>query len=334
MTQQEAIKKVIDIALAEVGYLEKRSNSNLYDKTANAGSNNYTKYWAEIKPSYQGQPWCACFVTWVLVQAFGIEIATKLLRHYPYVYCPTLGQLHTKNANPKTGDIVIFYRNGTFTHTGIVTGVNGDYFTTVEGNTSGGSTIVANGGAVCEKGYYNSNLPGTKFVTPDWSIVAEATSEPEHFAEEYYNKLMDRGIITDDSWKEYDAFITKALTVAIIDKATGGTWPSDEANSAIHWAQPNVISLCGKKIIEDKDQWIPTLDSYVSKALLLALIDKATGGMKEAYVGRATDHWGRNCLDSLCDKGIITTPEAWCDDFEATVTKGNCMALICKAFNI
>ena len=39
-----AIDKVIKIADAEVGYLEKKSNSNLYDKTANAGSNNYTKY--------------------------------------------------------------------------------------------------------------------------------------------------------------------------------------------------------------------------------------------------------------------------------------------------
>lgn len=80
---------VINIALNEVGYLEKASNSNLYNKTANAGSNNYTKYWADIYPSYQGEPWCACFVTWCLVQAFGKEIATEMLGHYPYVYCPT-----------------------------------------------------------------------------------------------------------------------------------------------------------------------------------------------------------------------------------------------------
>lgn len=79
----------------------------------------------------------------------------------------------TLYANPKRGDIVIFYRNGTFTHTGIVTSVNDDYFTTTEGNTSGGSTIIANGGGVCKKGYYNSNLPGTKFCRPDYSIVTE-----------------------------------------------------------------------------------------------------------------------------------------------------------------
>ena len=57
-----AIDKLIEIANAEVGYLEKSSNSQLDSKTANAGTANYTKYWRDIKPEYQGQPWCACFV--------------------------------------------------------------------------------------------------------------------------------------------------------------------------------------------------------------------------------------------------------------------------------
>lgn len=166
-----AIDKVIEIAENEVGYLEKRSDSQLDDKTANVGSSNYTKYWRDIKPEYQGEPWCACFVTWVFVKAFGVDTAKKLLRHYPYVYCPTMAELFILNANPQKGDIVIFYRNGEFVHTGIVTSVNGDYFTTVEGNTSGGSTIIENGGGVCKKGYYNSSLPGTKFCRPDYSII-------------------------------------------------------------------------------------------------------------------------------------------------------------------
>ena len=173
----KAINAIINIALAEVGYLEKATNANLDDKTANAGSNNYTKYWRDIYPAYQGQPWCACFVTWVFVIAFGKAMAQKLLKHYPYVYCPTMADLFTLNANPKVGDIVIFKHNGVFTHTGIVIKVSGDQFWTVEGNTSGGSTIIANGGAVCKKTYFNSNLPGTKFITPDYSKVQEIKSE-------------------------------------------------------------------------------------------------------------------------------------------------------------
>ena len=182
-----AINKIIEIAKNEVGYLEKRSNSQLDSKTGNAGTNNYTKYWRDIYPSYQGQPWCACFVTWVYVQAFGVDMAKKLLKHYPYVYCPTMANLFTLYANPEPGDIVIFKRNGTFTHTGIVTYVNGDYFETVEGNTSGGSTIVENGGGVFEKSYYNSNLPGTKFCRPDYSLVEEELTMAQY--EELTSKI-------------------------------------------------------------------------------------------------------------------------------------------------
>lgn len=170
-TSMNAIDKLIQIAKNEVGYLEKASNSQLDSKTANAGENNYTKYWRDIKPDYQGEPWCAAFVSWCMMKAFGLDTAKKLLKHWPYVYCPTLGSLFTKNANPKVGDIVIFYRNGTFTHTGLVTAVIGDRFYTIEGNTSGASGIIANGGGVCAKSYLNSQMPGTKFCTPDYSLV-------------------------------------------------------------------------------------------------------------------------------------------------------------------
>ena len=72
------MKKVILIAKNEEGYLEKKSNSQLDSKTANAGSANYTKYWRDIEPSYQGQPWCAAFVSWCFMKAFGLEKAKKI----------------------------------------------------------------------------------------------------------------------------------------------------------------------------------------------------------------------------------------------------------------
>ena len=189
MDKITAINKMLSIALAEEGYLEKASNANLDSKTGNAGSGNYTKYWRDIKPEFQGQPWCAGYVTWVLRQSFGKEKAEKLLRHYPYVYVPTLMNLFTRYANPEKGDIVCFYRGGTFAHTGIVISVNGDYFETIEGNTSGASGIIANGGGVCRKGYYNSRLPGTKFARLDWSNVADvnSTSTPSKESSEEYS---------------------------------------------------------------------------------------------------------------------------------------------------
>jgi hypothetical protein len=59
-------KKVISVALAEVGYVEKNTTKHLDDKTADAGTKNYTKYSRDIAawvPDYynggkQGASWC------------------------------------------------------------------------------------------------------------------------------------------------------------------------------------------------------------------------------------------------------------------------------------
>lgn len=177
LTKEQAINALIAVAKNEIGYLEKATNAQLDSKTANAGYNNYTKYWRDIYPAYQGQPWCACQISWDMMTAFGLETAKKLLRHWPYVYCPTMANLFTLYANPQVGDIVIFKHNGVFTHTGLVIKVQGDKFWTIEGNTSGASGIVANGGGVCQKSYYNSQLPGTKFCRPDYSIVTSIKSD-------------------------------------------------------------------------------------------------------------------------------------------------------------
>ena len=209
VTKTEAINKLIEVAEGEIGYLEKKSNSQLDDKTANAGYGNYTKYWRDVYPAYQGLAYCACFVSWCFMKAFGLDKAKKLLKHWPYVYCPTMANLFKLNANPKVGDIVIFYRNGVFAHTGIVIGVNGDQFTTIEGNTSNGSSIVPNGGAVCQKSYYNSQLPGTKFCTPDWSLVGDVAE----------TKVAEP---------------TKAAT-STVAKATTSTTSSSTLNETVQW---------------------------------------------------------------------------------------------------
>ena len=178
LTKEQAINALIAVAKNEIGYLEKATNAQLDSKTANAGYNNYTKYWRDVYPAYQGQPWCACQISWDMMTAFGLETAKKLLKHWPYVYCPAMRDYFTLYANPQVGDIVIFWssKKKEFVHTGLVIKVQGDRFWTIEGNTSGASGIVANGGGVCQKSYYNSQLPGTKFCRPDYSIVTSIKS--------------------------------------------------------------------------------------------------------------------------------------------------------------
>ena len=172
------IEKVILIAKNEEGYLEKKSNSQLDSKTANAGSANYTKYWRDVLPEWNGSYWCAVFIAWCFMKAFGLEKAKKLLKHWPYVYCPDMQKYFKLNANPKVGDIVIFWnaKKQEFVHTGLVTAVIGDRFYTIEGNTSGASDVVPNGGGVCAKSYLNSQMPGTKFCTPDYSLVQSSST--------------------------------------------------------------------------------------------------------------------------------------------------------------
>ena len=174
-----AKEKLIATARAEVGYLEKKSNSNLYDKTANAGQNNYTKYWADMTPSFQTEPWCDCFVGWCFLKTFGEKIGNALLcgGMFSY-YTPTSAECFQKKGQyykvPRPGDVVYFNVGKKIGHTAIVAWVNGDRFGTIEGNTSGASGVIPNGGGVCEKSYcYINNSYVNGFGRPDWTLAEE-----------------------------------------------------------------------------------------------------------------------------------------------------------------
>jgi hypothetical protein len=151
------VKKLLEIAAAEVGYLEKKSNAQLDDKTANAGSNNYTKYWRDAKIlwgwDYQAQPWCACFVSWCFERAGIVRLIA------PFYYCPT-GVNNFKKAgqwvtgNPQAGDVIFFKdSSGVACHVGLVERVDSGKVYTIEGNTSATAGVDANGGCVARKSY-------------------------------------------------------------------------------------------------------------------------------------------------------------------------------------
>lgn len=265
MNKEKAIDALIACAENEVGYLEKKSNSQLDDKTANAGYNNYTKYWRDVYPQYQAQAWCAAFVSWCMMKTFGLDVAKKLLKHWPYVYCPTLGNLFTKYANPQRGDIVIFYRNGTFAHTGLVTKVEGDKFYTIEGNTSGGSSIVPNGGGVYAKSYYNSNLPGTKFCRPDYSIVTSIlTSNTSSNASNQPNQA------SNSSYSKWVGSCTKDRTV-VYSKASGAT----ALSSYRSLNKGNLVDVIGESGYRYKVKIAGKYTGYVDKTYLIVPTTKA-----------------------------------------------------------
>ena len=267
-----AIDKVIEIAKGEVGYLEKRSNTNLYDKTANAGSGNYTKYWAEIKPDYQGQPWCACFVTWCLVKSFGREAAEKMLGHYPYVYCPT-GENTAKrqgrwSGTPSAGAIVIFNdSSGTASHTGLVYAFDGGRVYTIEGNTSAGSTVIANGGAVCRKSYSRGYSRIAGYWNIDYSI-AESEGLTVTQYEELKQLISSKDDIINKMGQEIAALQAAVSKPEMIYNYIDENMP-EWAREAVQWCVDNgVIVGTGDGLgLDDKDlKWCTIIYRLYNKA--------------------------------------------------------------------
>lgn len=186
------VEKVISIAKAEVGYQEKASNNELDSKTANVGKNNYTKYARDLDniPGFyngkkQGYAWCDVFVDDIFVKAYGVENAKRLLCQpnnssgagckESMAYYKAKGQLYT---SPKIGD-QIFFKNlvGTVCHTGLVVNVDNSYVYTIEGNTSSGNSLDADGGQVCEKKYALNYARIAGFGRPNYD-VQNATSRP------------------------------------------------------------------------------------------------------------------------------------------------------------
>lgn len=195
VTMATDVNKVLEIALAEVGYFEKASNSQLDDKTANAGYGNFTKYARDldnISGFYNGKKngyaWCDIFVDWCFVQAYGVAAAKMLLCQpsnsagagctYSMQYYKQKGQFHS---SPKPGDQIFFGSGAESTHTGLVYKVDGNYVYTIEGNTSSAVGVVANGGTVCKKSYILSHYHILGYGRPNYSgttVVNSTTTKP------------------------------------------------------------------------------------------------------------------------------------------------------------
>ena len=180
------VSKVLAVAVAEIGYKEKASNSQLDDKTANAGSANYTKYARDFDKKYpnwyngkkNGFAWCDMFVDWCFLTAYGYENALRLLCQpeksagagctYSLRYFKKKGQFHT--SGPKPGDQIFFGTSlDNATHTGIVEKVTSSKVHTIEGNTSN---------QVARRSYALSNSRILGYGRPAYDEVTETAPTP------------------------------------------------------------------------------------------------------------------------------------------------------------
>jgi len=181
------VSKVLAVATAEIGYKEKKSNSQLDDKTANAGSGNYTKYARDFDQKYprwyngkkNGYAWCDMFVDWCFLTAYGYENALRLLCQpersagagctYSLRYYKNKGQFHT--SGPKPGDQIFFGTSlDNSTHTGIVEKVTAQKVYTIEGNTSD---------QVARRNYVLTNSRILGYGRPAYDTAAPSDPVPE-----------------------------------------------------------------------------------------------------------------------------------------------------------
>ena len=210
------MEDMIRVALAEEGYLEKRTNDMLESKTANAGSNNYTKFGRDM--GCNGQPWCDAFVDWCFKKAYGTAEAKALLGGWSN-YTPTSAQyfknMHQWFTTPQRGDIIFFKNSQRICHTGIVLEVKNGRVYTIEGNTSGGSTLEANGGCVAKKNYplgYN-RIAG--YGRPKYSNTPAAV--PSNTSD-YYPKYNGTSKSISDALKSLGIDNSKENRTAIANK--------------------------------------------------------------------------------------------------------------------
>lgn len=189
-----AIDRVIATARAEIGYIEKESNSQLDNPTANPGDGNWNKYARDLDAldivyngDKNGYAWCDIFVDWCFIYTFGLELGMALLCQakeglgagctYSARCYEEKGQFHT---SPQAGDQIFFTNDGgkTMYHTGLVVKVSGGRVYTIEGNTSSAAGVVPNGGCVRDKSYPLGASYIGGYGRPDYSLVPDS-GEPE-----------------------------------------------------------------------------------------------------------------------------------------------------------
>jgi len=263
--------KVIKVLKDEVGYLEKASNKNLDDKTANAGYNNYTKYARDLDAlgyfyngPKQGYAYCDVTIDWAFVQAYGVEAALKLLCqpkksygagcYYSAQYYKQKGQWYKKD--PKPGD-QIFFRN--YAHTGLVVAVDKTYVYTIEGNTSTKVGVVANGGGVWEKKYKLTDTVIDGYGRPNYD------PEPSEETTEKVETTPDPVKITVKEWQ----------TAAIAD---GFEFPKYGADGV--WGA-ECVSVARKAVVKVRN-------TYKYKNLT-RLVQRVVGVTVDGLCGKQTD---------------------------------------------
>lgn len=130
--------KIIELAVAEVGYKESGTNITKFSKYFD------TTAWQWFNTKKQGAEWCAIFICWLFCQILGPDKARSFLGcpkpadncaagvKYFWNYLKAKGYAIDKTQG-QAGDIIFFNSNK---HVGIIEKIEGGKYHTIEGNKS------------------------------------------------------------------------------------------------------------------------------------------------------------------------------------------------------
>lgn len=219
MTEEEAKKKLLDTARAEIGYHEVGDNGTKYASQYDYDTRLYGF-------DMGGSPWCDYFVDWCFCQTFGFDTGTAMTYQHSGcagASCASSALYYRQRgafvSDPEPGDQVFFYVDGAINHTGIVESVNRNVVTTIEGNSSDqvkrnqysrGASVIA--------GYGRPNWKAAENVDPG---IKEDDRESKQFEDEtpQFDSYLDAdgefGPLTEQTVKDFqEAFGLEADGIA------------------------------------------------------------------------------------------------------------------------
>ena len=218
------LSDIINLASAQVGYTEKRSNNSNLDVMEGDGAlGNYTKYARDLKAAEyygnknkNGYNWCAVFIDWLVLKCCGDKVSAEA--HKPngtYGASCTWTKKYYKSAGllgsePKEGAQIFFKdKAGDPYHTGLVVAVTDTQIVVIEGNTSKGKverkTYARNYKYIDSYGYIKYDAPVPEpvelFKAGDKvKLLSEYYSNGKHIAKSVRNRaflyvISDNGTI-------------------------------------------------------------------------------------------------------------------------------------------
>ena len=205
---------IIAVATREIGYCGKKSNADLYDKTANI-SGKYTKYADELfKAGYyngnkNGFDWCCVFIDWLFFEACGKNKDEAELIKPVSVYGASVKYVRTSmpgryDKQPQAGDQIIFVNSrGEYYHTGLVERVDNGEVYTIEGNV---------GSSVVDRRTYDINSP----LIDGYLHPYYESDDPELVFDRGDIVAIKPGIVTTFSGVHLASFVTDGRPLYVI----------------------------------------------------------------------------------------------------------------------